>query len=217
MAKKKIEATGTEVLGISPPNFAEAMFTIEGTSPYVQCKFSAKVINEMMETQKAGSQAKKGKKKQPKDFESCCEEATHYSTDGWEGIPAPAFRNAMVSACKLVGFHMTKAKLSVFVEADGFDRDDMSPLVKITKGKKRTDKVLPVRLKTGVVDLRARPLWEPGWQAVVRVRFDQDQFSLQDVANLLSRVGEQVGIGEGRPDSKSSNGCGWGMFRVLDK
>jgi hypothetical protein len=47
------------------------------------------------------------------------------------------------------------------------------------------------------------------------VRFDADQFTAQDVINLISRVGLQVGICEGRPDSKSSAGCGWGTFRVV--
>ena len=46
----------------------------------------------------------------------------------------------------------------------------------------------------------------------MRVRFDADQFTLTDVANLLMRVGMQVGIGEGRPFSKNSNGMGWGLF-----
>jgi len=30
-------------------------------------------------------------------------------------------------------------------------------------------------------------------------------------------VGLQVGIGEGRPDSKNSAGMGWGMFTIEDK
>lgn len=213
---KKVDERQSEVLGIAPPNFAEAEFLIEGTSPYVQCKFGEKVRDEMKATQEAGSQAKKGKRKEPKNFHECYEQATHFSTDGWCGIPAPAFRNAMISACKLVGFHMTKAKLAVFIEPDGFDKTDASPLVRITKGE-RTEFTVPVRLKTGVVDLRPRPKWDPGWQAKVRVKFDLDQFSLKDVANLLARVGSQVGIGEGRNDSKSSNGQGWGSFAIRDE
>ena len=122
----------------------------------------------------------------------------------------------MISACKLVGFHMTKAKLAVTIEPDGFDRTDASPLVKITKGE-RQEFTVPVRLANGSVDLRPRPKWDPGWQAVVRVKFDMDQFSLKDVANLLHRVGAQVGIGEGRNDSKKSNGQGWGAFRILEE
>lgn len=38
-----------------------------------------------------------------------------------------------------------------------------------------------------------------------------------DVANLMNRVGAQVGIGEGRPDSKNSAGMGWGLFSIETK
>jgi hypothetical protein len=34
--------------------------------------------------------------------------------------------------------------------------------------------------------------------------------------NLLARVGMQVGIGEGRPDSRESAGIGFGLFRIAD-
>jgi hypothetical protein len=30
----------------------------------------------------------------------------------------------------------------------------------------------------------------------------------------MARVGLQVGIGEGRPDSKNSAGMGWGLFTI---
>jgi hypothetical protein len=43
-----------------------------------------------------------------------------------------------------------------------------------------------------------------------------DQFTPEDVANLMARVGMQVGIGEGRPDSKNSAGMGWGLFKIAD-
>jgi hypothetical protein len=32
--------------------------------------------------------------------------------------------------------------------------------------------------------------------------------------NLMLRAGQQVGIGEGRPDSPNSNGLGWGRFAL---
>jgi len=34
--------------------------------------------------------------------------------------------------------------------------------------------------------------------------------------NLLHRAGLQVGIMEGRPDSKDSCGCGWGTFKIAN-
>lgn len=198
---------------ITPPNIQTAEFKLTGTAPYVQNKFSNKALQKLREAMEAGSTARKGKKKEPRDFKTDYEGAKHVSREGWIGIPAPCFRNAMVSACRLVGFHMTKAKLSVFVAADGYDADDDTPLVKISKGKP-TPRIHPVRNATGVVDLRCRPVWREGWEAKVRVEFDADQFTLQDVSNLMMRVGRQVGVGEGRHDSKNSCGMGWGTFSI---
>ena len=117
----------------------------------------------------------------------------------------------MVSACRLVGFKMTIAKLSVFIEADGIDRVDGVPLIRING----TPEPLRqhVRNATGVCDLRVRAMFKT-WSATIRISYDADQFSQEDVANLMMRVGRQVGIGEGRPDSKASVGMGWGTFSI---
>lgn len=205
---------GTEVT-IKAPNMKVVTFIIRGTTPYVQNKFSARIKQDYKAKQEAGSTGRSKRIREAKDFQRCFEEAQHISEEGWWGIPAPAFRNAMVSACRTVGFKMTLAKLSVFVEADGFDADDNTPLVKITKGEPQYSESV-VRNETGVIDLRARPLWKPGWEATVKVRYDADQFATDDIANLMLRVGCQVGIGEGRPDSKKSTGMGWGLFEVVN-
>lgn len=198
-----------KVVQIKPPKIEIATIRIIGTAPLVQARFAQKA--EMMAVQQEGSTARSKKKRAPKDFDALCDASVHYSTDGWVGIPAGAFRAACISACKLVGFKMTLAKLSVFVEADGYDSDGM-PLVRLDADKyQRTD--LHVRNSTGVVDIRSRPMWMK-WGATVRTRYDADQFSLEDVYNLLHRAGAQVGIGEGRPDSKASAGMGWGTFRL---
>ena len=57
-------------------------------------------------------------------------------------------------------------------------------------------------------------MFREGWEADVRIRYDGDQFTASDVVNLLARAGLQVGIGEGRPDSKKSTGMGWGLFEI---
>jgi hypothetical protein len=219
MAKKtKAAKAAEEHMVIAPPNFLVAEILIRGNAPYVQNKFSAKAKAEMRATQEAGSTAKKGKKREAKKFKDLYEGAKHIAKEGWEGIPAPAFRNACISACRMAGFQMTRAKLSIFILPDGFDKDDDTPLVKITKGKPMPfspERIDHVRNASGVVDLRPRPRWEPGWEAKVKVRFDADQFTLADVANLMMRAGVQVGVGEGRPDSKSSAGMGWGTFDVV--
>lgn len=209
MAEKETKETKQRMVTIAPPNLKVAIFEIEGSAPYVQSRFSAKAMKEMADKMAAGSTAAKGKKRPPRDFEADYQGAHHFSTEGWIGIPASCFRNALISACRLVGFKMTLGKLSVFVLADGFDKIDGIPLVKI-QGTPRKH-IMPARNDNGSMDLRVRPMWEK-WGAKVRVRYDADQFTIEDVTNLMSRVGLQVGIGEGRPDSRMSAGIGWGTF-----
>ncbi len=210
MNNKQIEPVGTSVT-IPAPKIIEAQFRINGTAPYMQARFSHKSMVAMQEKMEAGSTSKGKKVRTARDFDADYENAKHVAVEGWCGIPASAFRAAMISACRLVGFKMTLAKLSIFIEADGFDQVDGQPLVKLTGKPERCD--LPVRNATGVMDIRARPMWRQ-WSANLRIKFDTAQFTQQDICNLLMRVGMQVGVGEGRPDSRASAGMGYGLFAI---
>ena len=201
-------------LEIKAPRFEIIELRIEGTAPLVQHKFSAKARNQIIETQKAGSQAKGKRVREPKDFDAVYQGAMHIAKEGWIGIPAGAFRNAMISACRTVGYKMTHAKLAAFVLADGYEEDDGTPLIRIHGEPKRHTTY--ARNDNGSVDIRVRPMWET-WHCIVRVRYDRDMFSAEDVVNLMMRVGCQVGIGEGRPDSKNSAGMGWGLFEIANE
>jgi hypothetical protein len=203
-----------ERIQISAPNFKVAVFEIIGRSPLVMNKFSAKAREEIKSKQESGSVSKKGKRREPKDFDALYKAAMHLSDGGWIGMPAAAFRAAMISACRLVDYKMTIAKLALFIEADGYDADERTPLVRIF-GKPRPIEMF-VRLETGTTDIRVRPIFDE-WNASLRVRFDADRFSEKDVANLLMRAGIQVGIGEGRPDSRKSAGMGWGLFEIASE
>jgi len=200
------------VIAITAPNFQSAKVKLVGTAPLVMNKMSSANRQKMIDDMSKGSQSKKGQKRPPKDFDAVFRGAMHISEEGWHGLPASALRTAMVDSCRLVGFKMTIAKLSVFVEAEGFDVDDGTPLVRITKGEP-VRKDLAVKLANGSTDILARPFYFP-WEAEPILRWDADQFSGLDVINLLARVGGQVGIGAGRPNSKNSTGMGWGLFRV---
>jgi len=203
-----------ERVTIPAPNFEYGIFHIQFTAPFVQCAFGAKSRQALKDIQLAGESRKKNIKREPKDFQALYEEAHHISDEGWCGVPASAFRNAAISACRVCGYAMTRAKLTIFAEADGFDRDSRDPLIKILKGKPHYHEA-PVRVANGRFDLRPRPMWDPGMEMTVRIRYDADQFRFEDVANLMMRVGLQVGIGEGRPDSRETPGCGWGFFRIV--
>lgn len=201
-----------EVVIIKPLNFERVQVTLVGTAPYMQARFSAKSMQAMMAKHEQGSTAKKGAKKEARDFDADFRGAMHISEDGWHGVPAAALRNACIDVCRMAGFKMTHAKMSVFIEADGRDEVDGAPLVKLIAEKpERVD--MATRNATGVCDIRVRPMWRD-WKINAVIRFDADQFTRSDVVNLIARAGEQVGIGEGRPFSKSSNGLGYGTFRI---
>lgn len=212
MAKK------TDTITITPPNFETIEVWIRGTAPLVVHKFSRKAKEAIRARQEAGSTAGKNRKKEAKDFVECFNGARHISADGWDGIHAAAFRSACVSACRLVGFKMSLAKLGIFVLADGLDNDEGTPLVRIYGG---APKMLESMVRVGsgkmqTVDISVRPQWLD-WGARLRVRFDADLFTRNEIANLISRAGMQVGVGEGRPDSKTSDGMGWGTFEISDE
>src|ERR1700733_6833815 len=195
---------------IKPPKFEVGHFTLRGVAPLVIHRFSAKTKEQMKQKMEEGKSASSKKNREPKSTDTTYEEARYKHKDGGDGFHAASLRNAMISACRLVGFKMTLAKLSVFVEADGWDYlEPQIPLIRIYGTPTKQEDM--ARVETGQPYVTVRAAYHD-WSAKVRVRFDADQFSLQDVANLLSRVGMQVGLGEGRPDSKNSAGMGWGLF-----
>lgn len=202
-----------EVIRISRPNIRTLKLKITGTAPYLQCRFPAKAMAAIRAKQEAGDKALAGKRaiRKARDFKADFLGSMHKMGKDKYGIPASAFRQAAISACRLVGFKMTIAKLSIFIVADGYDVVDQTPLVGISGTPEYHEMI--GRNADGGVDLRVRAIWKK-WSAVVTVQFDEDQFSAADVVNLFYRIGQQVGIGEGRPDSKNSAGMGLGTFNV---
>jgi hypothetical protein len=211
MAKKPTKVATNEAVQISAPNFETADFKIRGTAPYMQHKFTAKAKMEILgqQTKKSGA---KGKKKEPRDIDATYQEALHVGEDGKYGIPCAAFRSALIDACRAAGAVMTLARMSVFCLPDTIDAEEGTPLVHIEGDPK--PHIGHVRIGRGTTSVAIRPIWTE-WSATVRLRWDGDQFGMNDVANLLMRAGVQVGVGEGRPFSKNSHGMGLGTFEIV--
>lgn len=201
---------------IKAPNIVRTTIRIKGTAPFVQNKFSHKARMKMMEAMATPAAAKKGKAaRDPRNYDDDFIQAQHMAVAGWNGIPCPAFRAAMIDACRTVGMVMTKAKMSVFILPDGFDKDDGTPLVKLIAGTPERMESL-VRNDNGGADIRIRPMWRE-WECNVTLEYDEDMITGESVINLLDRAGRQVGVGEGRPFSKNSVGQGWGTFTVVQQ
>ena len=211
MAKQK------QRIEITPPNFKILPVRIEGTSPLMMNKFSEKMRKAIQEKQTAENATKK--KREPKDYAAEFNAARYTAkkngtAGGWDGIPAGSLRAAMIAACRKVdGLPMTQAKGSFFILAQGHDVTDGTALIRI-EGKPEHD-TRPVRLESGVADMRNRPRYDE-WAAQFEIQYDSDMVSAQDVANLLARAGAQVGIGEMRPSAPNSFGGDFGTFRVTN-
>ena len=204
-----------KTVSIKAPNLQVATFEIVGTAPLVIHRFSAKTKQQMLAKMEAGKAAASKKNREAKDSDETFNDARYVSRDGWDGFHAGAVRIAMIDACRLVNFKMTLAKMSVFVLQDGWDaKEPQIPLVRIYGDAVRQDDM--ARVETGQPYVTIRAAYHD-WKAKLKIRWDADQFTLDDITNLLSRVGTQVGIGEGRPFSKNSAGMGWGTFMLAEK
>lgn len=214
-AKNTASPVAQQTVSIKPPNFGIATFDVNGIAPLVIHRFSAKTKAQMKLKMETGKAAGNKKNREAKATDDLYDESRYKSADGWDGFNASAIRSAMISACRLVGFKMTLAKLSVFVEKDGVDAmEPQIPLIRIYgKPVKQEDMA---RVETGQPYVTVRAAYHD-WKAKIRIRYDADQFTLEDVTNLMARVGLQVGIGEGRPDSKNSAGMGWGLFQIRER
>lgn len=214
MAAQKSTAPTSTTVTIKPPNFGIATFNVTGTSPLVIHRFSAKTKAQMKMKMETGKAAGSKKNREAKQTDDLYQEARYISTDGWDGFNASSIRAALISACRLVGFKMTLAKLSLFDLPDGVDAEE--PQIRLIRiiGKPRKQEDM-ARVETGQPYVTVRAAYHD-WKAAIKIRYDADQFTLQDVTNLIMRVGQQVGLGEGRPDSKNSAGMGWGLFDIQE-
>jgi hypothetical protein len=198
------------MITITRPKFEYVRLRLEGLSPLMQHKFSEKSRRAIEEKQT--SQDSVRKTREPKDYEAEFHAARYISRDGWDGVPCRQIRASMIRACANIdGLDMTRAKSAFFVEADGKDNLDGTPLLKI-EGPEPIHDTRPVAI-VNTFDLRNRPLY-PEWALTVTIRFDADLCSETDVANLLARAGLTIGIGELRPFGKKGFGGDYGMWDV---
>ncbi len=183
----------------------DAVFTLEvaGRTPLIPHRWSEKSLGMMREKQfGSGVRARK----EPKNPEEEAHNSCYWLADGRPGMPATAFKAAMVYACRFFeGVSMTEARTLLYVEGEGPDQ-----LVPIT-GEPVMREDTP-RNSGGTADLRYRMAIFP-WSATLRVRFLPSRIDADSVAALLDAAG-RVGVGDWRPGSPKSNTGVYGTFRL---
>ena len=176
---------------------------IRGTTPLITNRFSEKAKAMML----AAQQTKARAKKEPKDPDALYEAARYRLEDGRDGVPATAFKSAIVDAAReFDGVTLVWLKRSVFVAGIG---SDLLVPIEYDAIAMRED---AVRNATGVADLRYRPIYT-GWRATLHITTFKGAFDVNSILALIDVAGVG-GVGEWRPSAPKSTSGTYGQFEV---
>ena len=183
---------------LKPIKKNQILFVIEGTAPLL-CDRQPII--------------KKGAK--PKDLEAeekfkiCWYPMSSANGKSRYGIPATAFKSALVAACRFTTDAMTNIRPTVFVESD----EDEYVEIYHPKGKAFDPIMLEgiTKTKTGATVNTVYAMF-PEWAATVRVSYWPSVSTAEGLARLLQFAGEGVGVGVRRPEK----GKEYGKFRIAE-
>ncbi|HDZ27609.1 hypothetical protein LCGC14_2316580 [marine sediment metagenome] len=187
---------------IKPPNLKLINVEIFGTSPLICHRWSEKAKKEMLDKQMKKSKVGRQAKNPEQEFK----DSLYPLSDGsGYGFPAVAFKLAAVRAAQNLNMHMTQARQLFFVYADDGD------LVRI-QADEPTMREDMVRLNGKVPDIRYRGEFKE-WKVSLKIRYNADIISAEQVCNLLNLAGFSVGIGDWRTER---NGI-FGSFSLIEQ
>lgn len=185
---------------IQPLSYRSLDFRIVGVSPLVQHQWAEKALRQMREKH----QGKKTKTRDIRNSEEEADAATYKDADGRPGIPAIAFKSALITAAhKDLGIEKTLVRKAIFTGCA--DPQEVLP-IDYERVEVREDLV---RVGAGAADLRYRPYFF-GWSCAMSLQFEPTLIQMGDLLTLIDRAGLTVGIGEWRPEK----GGEYGRFKV---
>jgi hypothetical protein len=180
---------------------------IIGVTPLIAHKWAEKSKNMMLEKQQTKARPVKEFRVPEDDFNA----ARYRLSDGSDGMPATAFKAAIVHAARLhTGITQVALKQMLIVIGDGTDENG-DQLVRISYDdlKMRTD---TPRNSGGTADLRFRPQYD-GWSAMLQIVVVSGQLDEESLLALVDAAG-MGGVGDWRPTSPKSATGSYGTFRV---
>lgn len=194
-------------ISIPKPDVQTIEIPIVGDGRLVMHKWSAKALKAMEDKRGGKARAKLPPVVPEEDYQA----SIYRHPDGWCGMPATAFKKSAVDACRYVeGVTMTMARGVIFVLPDGTDMEGVDLVTIEGDGPHMRRDV--ARIAMGTADLRYRAEWR-SWRTILRVRYNANVISAEQLVNLFALAGLHVGIGEGRPGAPR-NTMDWGMFHV---
>lgn len=181
--------------------------TVSGTAPLATHRWSEKARRMMLDAQ----QGKKTKVREVKDPQADFESSIYRLPDGRPGIPAAAFKAAIVSGARMFDKQvaMTAVKQVIFVEGEGPDQ-----LLAIEGSTPELWEQM-VRVASGTADIRYRARFDLPWRVTLPVRYFQSSITTESLLALID-AGGTAGVGEWRPSAPKSQTGSYGTFEVED-
>lgn len=182
----------TKFIQIPEPDMRFMSVDLVGLSPLLMHQWSVKAKREMADKH-AGIM--KPRLREIRDPQAEYEASMYQHPDGGYAFPAAAFRLATIAASRTVrGLTLVQARMLFVCPQD---------LVKI-EGEPELD-MRPARPKMGGADLRYRGIFRQ-WKTKLEIRYNAEVTTPEQIANLLVRAGECIGIGELRPEKGGNYG-----------
>lgn len=195
MPKKPAAETVEQTITLPPLNLREMSVEVVGDSPLISHAWSAKAKKQILD-----KQTKKAKQaREAKDPDQDFRESLYEIDGGGYGFPAVAFKSAAVDACSHVsGVTKVLARGAFHIIGDMIPIDGTP-----------TPREDMVRVGMGVADIRYRGEFK-SWRAKLRIRYNAQVLSPEQIVNLFNTAGFAIGVGEWRPQRDGS----FGMFHV---
>lgn len=176
-------------------NIQTLVLTLVGDSALISHAWSERVKKAMLDKQLGVPDVGREKKDPQRDYE----ESLYKLPNGKNGFPAVAFKSAAVNACRFVeGVKMTEARGAFHIVGDMVEiigepsmREDM------------------VKVGMGASDIRYRAEFKR-WKAKIKIRYNANAVSQEQVVNLFNVSGFGIGVGDWRPERDGS----FGMYHV---
>ena len=191
---------------------SEFLVPIKGVTPLIMHKFSDKARLAIEEKQQQKAKIAKAKRDPKAEYLAAMYVMPGTGKAGSKtakyGVPASAYKQAAVSACRYIdGLTMT------FIKGAFHVIDDAGGLVQIKyKSIRMRDDTVRIGPAGGTLDLRYRPEFTD-WSTILLIRYNEACISPEQIVNLFNHAGFHVGVCELRAEKGYSNGS----FEVVIK
>lgn len=189
----------TSSVTLPPLKIETITVTLIGDTPLIVHRWSEKAKKQMLDKQMKKASAGKEAKDPERDFR----ESLYVLDDGSYGFPIIGFKAAAVTACTSIG-GMTKVAARQAFHVDGE--------FAVIKGDEPAMREDMVRVGMGTADIRYRGEFK-NWFTQVRVNYNANVLSAEQILNLFQTAGFAVGVGEWRPERDGQ----FGRFHVASE